>query len=294
MADITPADVEAIRAARRAALAAPTKGVRRAGAKAGEVGINRLLARLRHVFVWAIGQWLVDTTPFKRHDVTTIKLDQRAETARQRRLGPGEETALLDHADPHLRALIVAALFTGCRLGELLSLQWGQIRTDEHGTARAIHLTAQQTKTNKARAIPVGPRLRAELAMRRHAPDGTAHPDTAYIFGNDVGEPVASIRTAWEKTCAAAGITGLHFHDLRRESGSRLLEAGVPLHVVRDWLGHENITTTSTYLASTLQHLASALDRLDPEPADPNLSHTVRTNEAEDTNGWENVPAVTH
>ena len=43
----------------------------------------------------------------------------------------------------------------------------------------------------------------------------------------------------------------LHFHDLRREAGSRWLEGGVPLHKVRDWLGHANIAQTSTYLAGT-------------------------------------------
>ena len=45
----------------------------------------------------------------------------------------------------------------------------------------------------------------------------------------------------------------MHFHDLRREAGSRWLEGGVPLHVVRDWLGHTSIAQTSTYLAGTIQ-----------------------------------------
>ena len=45
----------------------------------------------------------------------------------------------------------------------------------------------------------------------------------------------------------------LHFHDLRREAGSRWLDGGVPLHVVRDWLGHSNISQTSTYLSGTAQ-----------------------------------------
>lgn len=56
-----------------------------------------------------------------------------AETPRTRRLEPGDEERLLKHAGPHLRALIVAALSTGCRIGELLSLQWHQIRYDEKG-----------------------------------------------------------------------------------------------------------------------------------------------------------------
>jgi hypothetical protein len=50
----------------------------------------------------------------------------------------------------------------------------------------------------------------------------------------------------------------LHFHDLRREAGSRWLDGGVPLQVIRDWLGHANISQTSTYLESTFagQHEA--------------------------------------
>jgi integrase len=43
----------------------------------------------------------------------------------------------------------------------------------------------------------------------------------------------------------------LHFHDLRREADSRWLDGGVPLQVIRDWLGHANISQTSTYLEST-------------------------------------------
>ena len=51
----------------------------------------------------------------------------------------------------------------------------------------------------------------------------------------------------------------LHFHDLRREAGSRWLDGGVPLQVIRDWLGHANISQTSTYLESTFasQHEAT-------------------------------------
>ncbi len=50
---------------------------------------------------------------------------------------------------------------------------------------------------------------------------------------------------------AALRKINLHFHDLRRECGSRWLEGGVPLHKIRDWLGHSNIAQTSTYLAGT-------------------------------------------
>ena len=60
------------------------------------------------------------------------------------------------------------------------------------------------------------------------------------------------------------GITGLHFHDLRREAGSRLLETtGVSVTEVRDYLGHANVTTTNTYLASSHVRLREALRKRD-------------------------------
>ena len=114
---ITKADVESIRESRR-------RNPERPGNKGGEVGINRLLARLRHIFSGAIAEGYMTETPFKRNGVTVVKLDSRAETPRHRRLQPGEEDRLFRHAGGHLRALIVALLFTGCRVGELLSLTW--------------------------------------------------------------------------------------------------------------------------------------------------------------------------
>ena len=75
-------------------------------------------------------------------------------------------------AHPHLQALIIAALSTGCRRGELLSLQWSQIRRDEHGVARWIEFPASKTKTHEPRVIPVSSDLRAVLEMRRTDPKG--------------------------------------------------------------------------------------------------------------------------
>src|SRR5258707_939628 len=73
-----------------------------------------------------------------------------------------------------------------------------------------------------------------------------------YVFGNEVGERSKSIKTAWENTRKRAGIFGLHFHDLRREACSRLLESpGVALHDVAAVAGPRSITTTSRYLATT-------------------------------------------
>ena len=161
LAAITRADIEAVRQARREAMATPIPGDarRRPGSRHGLVGVNRLLARLRHVFTWSIGAGYIDATPFVRHGVAVVKLDTRAEVSRTRRLLFGEEEALLAAAEPRLKALIVAALATGCRLGELLTLQWSQIRRDAHGQPAWIDLPVERTKTYQARLIPIGMRL---------------------------------------------------------------------------------------------------------------------------------------
>ncbi len=225
--------------------------------------MNRLLARLRHLFNWAIAQGYVDATPFKRHGVVVVRLDMRAETPRVRRLEPGEEERLLKAADPHLRPVIVGALSTGCRVGELLGLRWGDVRFDEEGKAGWLVLPGSRTKTYQTRRIPVGTRLQAELEMRRHDPKGKEFPLDAHVFGNEVGEAVGSIVKGWRLACARAGIRDLNFHDLRREFASRLLESGASEHDVRDFLGHANITTTSRYLQSSELRLEKALERLE-------------------------------
>ena len=286
LAAITKADVEAIRTERREAVQRVLEEKRRRaevdaepkvegqtpvqreplprlGKKGGEVETNRLLARLRHMINWAIGEGWVDETPFKRHGVTVVKLDRRVETPRQRRLRPGEEESLLKHAAPHLRSLVVAALSTGCREGELLNLCWKHLRGDDKERFRWIELSAGQTKTNEARVIPIGSTLRAELEMRRLDPAGKEHKPEKYVFGNAVGERVASIKTAWRTLCRKAEIEDLHFHDLRREFACRLLEAGAALHDTREFLGHADISTTSRYLRSAPVRLEKAIARME-------------------------------
>src|ERR1019366_3399970 len=120
---------------------------------------------LRAVFNWALGEGgLIDRTPFRRGEVSLIK--RAPEARRSRRLEPGEATRLLaacpqrkdpTSEPPPIRALIEAALETGCRRGELLTLQWAQVRLD--GPRPAIVLSAAKTKTKTQREIPISTRL---------------------------------------------------------------------------------------------------------------------------------------
>jgi integrase len=306
--DITEDTIEALREARRHALRAA--GERAATAKAdttgtlvepriqplekqGEVGINRMLARLRHVFTYAVRKKIVAATPFRKGDVTMVQLATEFERGRTRRLASGEEAKLLHHANDHLRGLITAALETGCRLGELLGLRWSDVLwTDERKpTMKRFQLAAERTKTARTRTLPISARLRAVLEMRRHVPEQyrkltgrDEYPADAHIFGNEVGQRVQRVTRAWAATVLRAhGQTpeytkthalaaksrehlrkiNLHFHDLRREFASRMMESGGTLHEVQAWLGHASITMTARYLGVTDAGLQRSLDRFE-------------------------------
>lgn len=71
----------------------------------------------------------------------------------------------------------------------------------------------------------------------------------------------ADPKKSWLKACRAADVQDLHFHDLRHEAGSRLLEQGWPLHHVQRMLGHEDAKTTSIYLNATIHGLAESMRR---------------------------------
>jgi integrase len=248
---------------------------------AGVFAMNRDVGVIRAVFNWAARKGMLVATPFRRGGVSTIA--KAPEPRRDRRLQPGEADRLLSACGPRLRALVESALETGCRRGELLSLQWANVRVE--GPRPAIILTAAKTKTRTLREVPISARLRAILEMRRTDPAGRHHPPEAFVFGDEIGRQVGSFKRAWataqlrahgfapeyvrgkgrltSECLARLRTIDLHFHDLRREAGSRWLDAGVPLHTIQRWLGHSNISQTSTYLAVTDTGSHEAMARFD-------------------------------
>ena len=104
---------------------------------------NKFVQTVKMLFRWAVQKGHLDRNPAEGS--RAIRREKHAQ--RNRRLEPGEEAQLLAHAGPHLYRLVVAALETGCRKGELLGLTWRDVDLKR----REITLQAERTKTRTGR-----------------------------------------------------------------------------------------------------------------------------------------------
>ena len=246
LSDLSLGDIEDLRA-----------DLRTAGKKPAT--INRYLALLRGMLNWAVLRGDLDETPFRKGSQAAVKLE-RENNRRDRRLSPEEEVKLLEACGGVLRSLVVAALETGMRRGELLSLRFSDVDLERN----VIHIRAANAKSKKGRDVPVATtRLRTLLKFLSIDANGETKQPDARVFSNEVGEPIEDIRGPWTAALKRAEITDLRFHDLRGEFASRLVEKGVPLSQVRDLLGHASIVTTERYDRQTFEALEGAVKRLD-------------------------------
>jgi integrase len=289
--DVTSDAIDRLKAAqtdRRTLTVEDAEGRKRIRRVGGSVGANRNLSFLRPAFNWGIKKRILNfltETPFRYRGVVAVSLHPEADRRRRRRLEGDEAERLLaacdpprrnpktkelmkmkDQPAPRLRPIIEAAIETGCRCGELLSLQWWQVK-DLDGDRAYLFLPAAKTKTKRNRIVPVSTRLKTILEMRRQDPAGNALPEDAYVFGNALGQRTKSVKTAWKLACKRAGLVNFRFHDLRREAGSRWIEGGMVLHEVMDFLGHAKVSQTDTYLGTNADHLHAALRRFEAHRA---------------------------
>ena len=221
--------------------------------------------------------WIRPAEDLRRDRESELRRKKSAQ--RNRRLRRGEEDTLLRASGQILYRLIVAALETGCRLGELLLLRWQEVNLGR----REMRILAHTAKDDEDRILPISGRLLSVLELAQHDPAGYLLGPDAHVFGDQVGRYVESHKQAWETAVLRAhGKTphwskgslapesrrayqdiDLHFHDLRHEAGSRFLEAGWPLHHVQAMLGHADIKTTSTYLNITLPGLHESMQKFE-------------------------------
>jgi integrase len=194
--------------------------------------VNRELTVLKRMLSIALREGWILRHPFSGSDTIISTSD---ETKRTRVLSDDEEALLLDACDERrekLRAIIICALDTGMRRGEILKLKWEDVDLAN----RRINIQALNTKTLTARTVPITARLLAELyALPRRSPK-------ARVFGI-----TDTIKRSWATAKRIAGITDLKFHDLRHTFATRLIQGGLPIAELSRILGHTNVATTFRY-----------------------------------------------
>jgi integrase len=222
----------------------------RLGEKVGPATINREMATLKHALSKAVEWKLLRKTA--REELTAIKKYQEPDGRLRYLSGKVEAERLLQACDASLRPIVVMALHTGMRNGELLGLTWSLVEMT-HGFIRLM-----QTKNGKARALPFNETLwRLFSGLRTRT-------DVPWVFHDARGNRCNDIRHPFEAACVSAGLTDFHFHDLRHTFASWLIMKGVPLATVSILLGHTSPAMTLRYAHLSPKHLTSAVRVLDP------------------------------
>lgn len=217
---------------------------RRRSDDAAPATVNRELACLKHMFTIAMRDRLVVENPVR--SVRMFRVDNEVTNV----LSQEDEGRLLEAAAPHLKRVIVCALDTGMRLGEILSLTWRQV-----DLSRSL-IRVEHTKSGKPREIPISERLRTTLGR------AGAHDES--VFVGPKGEAVDSVKTAMNAALRRSGLSarGIRFHDLRHTFATRLIEHGVDPFTVQELLGHQSITTTQRYAHPARRSKVDAIKKL--------------------------------
>jgi excisionase family DNA binding protein len=208
--------------------------------------VNRNLALLKKMFNLAM-----DWGYLKENPVRKVRLFSEKDNLKERILSAEEEKKLLEVSSEHLRPIIITALCTGMRRGEILSLRWSQVDLSR----RTIR--ADKTKSGRIRIIPINDTLLEGLSRLKKDQKS----DHVFLYPK-TGKPMSDIKTAFNAATRRAGIKGLRFHDLRHTFASRLVEKGVDLITVKDLLGHYSVTVTQRYTHSNSEQKRRAVDSL--------------------------------
>src|SRR5262249_34822093 len=183
--------------------------------------INRDLGVLRRILYWAVDEQLLASNPLAR-----MKMARERRTRRQV-LSMAEEQLLLASAKDHLRSMIVAALDTGMRRGEITSQRWEDIDFSR----KLLFVTRSKTPEGESREIPLTDRLHRLLVESRQAEGLVIH------FKE---RPVRIVKRSWKTALKNAGIRRVRFHDLRHTFNTRLMEAGVLQEIRMALMGHSS------------------------------------------------------
>ena len=222
------------------------------------------LALLSHLFNTAIREWRLGLV---RNPVSGIRKPSPG-VGRDRRLRGNEETrlkhALASYSNPMLGWIFDIALETGMRSGEIAGLRLHQVDVQR----RVVRLTV--TKNESARTVPLTRRAVEVFALALDNPTRPEGCDLVFFGepGRDGKRRPYTFAKVWNGIKTSLGLGDLHFHDLRHEAVSRLVEAGFSDQEVSAISGHKSMQMLKRYTHLRAEDLVDRLDAI----AKPNKS----------------------
>ena len=213
--------------------------------------VNRYSASLGAVLTWAIKR-RVTPVGFVHPCRTLERMPENNEKTRF--LSAEERQRLLAACKasgwPRLYGLVLMALTTGARKGELLGLRWADVDLD-----RAV-ASVSVTKNNDPRILPLVPAVVVELARFKAGP-------TVMVFASPRDSSQAfSIEGRFTRALKAAKVKNFTFHCLRHTCASMLAQSGATILEIADCLGHKQLQVTKRYVHHGVIHKAALVNRV--------------------------------
>lgn len=213
--------------------------------------VNRYMTCLSHTFTIAVNEWeWLEFHPFRK----VGKLKEPRGIVRF--LSDDERDRLLEacrqSTNEYLYLIVVLALSTGARRGEILNIQWQDV--DLQRRAIVLH----ETKNKERRVLPLtGHAL--EL-MKTH--EEGRHKISKYVFPSENGKAHIDIGTAWKNAIKRSGVADFRFHDLRHSAASYLAMNGASLAEIAEVLGHKTLQMVKRYAHLSEAHTSKVVARM--------------------------------
>ena len=153
----------------------------------------------------------------------------------------------------HVAPLVLLAMNTGLRRGELLGLTWESVDR----TKKLLKVSAATAKSQRVRYIPLNTEAATviERLYKHSAKKGL-------VFPGGEGAAMTHVKRSWASLMTAAQLEDFHFHDLRHHFASQLVMAKVDLYTVKELLGHSDFALTQRYAHLADEHKAAAVEKL--------------------------------
>ncbi|RYD50550.1 MAG: site-specific integrase [Sphingobacteriales bacterium] len=221
------------------------------GVKRSPSSVRRSLAILSHMLNVAVVEWeMIPANPVNR-----IK-KPKTSPGRIRFLSPEELEKLLYACQKsscrHLLPLVVLAVSTGARRGELMNLRWQDVDW-EQGVIRLL-----KTKNGHPRSIPLAGKAHAML-KEKFVQEST---NSEFVFARFDGEEPMELEKHWQRAMKHAGLENFRFHDLRHTAASYLAMNKATLMEIAAVLGHRTLQMVQRYSHLTEQHTAEVVRKM--------------------------------